>query len=192
MSDSKPGANLPKARLSHLGLCATDLATMEAFYCRFLGMTVTDRGEAAGMRIVFLSRDPNEHHQLVLTSGRPRGLPQNQNNPMFGPVVNQISFRLDSLADLRKLHAHIRDNYATEFLVGNHGIAWSVYFPDPEGNIVELFVDSEWYVEQPVLEPFDLSASDDAILAHTRALCQRGPRFQSMDEWRRTIAQQMR
>jgi catechol-2,3-dioxygenase len=190
VSKSKSAA-LPRARLSHLGLCTSDLAKMEAFYTRFLGMTVTDRGQAAGMDIVFLSRDPEEHHQLVLTSGRPRGLPQNQNNPMFGPVVNQVSFRVDSLGDLRALHAHIRDNYQTEFLIGNHGVAWSVYFPDPEGNIVELFVDSQWYVEQPVLEPLDLSASDEEILRQTQALCQRGSRYQPIEQWRRAMAQQM-
>jgi catechol-2,3-dioxygenase len=190
MSESKP-ASLPRARLSHLGLCTTDLAKMEEFYTRFLGMAVTDRGQAAGMDIVFLSRDPEEHHQLVLTSGRPRGLPQNQNNPMFGPVVNQVSFRLDSLVDLRTLHSYIRDNYSTEFLIGNHGVAWSVYFPDPEGNIVELFVDSPWYVQQPVLVPLDLAASDEEILQQTHALCQRGPGYQPIQAWRREMAQQM-
>jgi catechol 2,3-dioxygenase len=190
MSQSKP-ASLPRAQLSHLGLCTSDLAKMEAFYTHFLGMTVTDRGQAAGMEIVFLSRDPDEHHQLVLTSGRPRGLPQNLNNPMFGAVVNQVSFRLDSLADLRTLHAYIRGNYATEFLIGNHGVAWSVYFPDPEGNIIELFVDSQWYVEQPVLVPLDLAATDEEILQQTHALCQRGPRYQPIENWRRAMAKQM-
>lgn len=191
MSDSSSGAGVPLARLSHFGLCTSDLGKMENFYCRFLGMAVTDRGQAAGLSIVFLSRDPQEHHQLVLTSGRPRGLPQNQDNPMFGPVVNQISFRLDSLADLRRLHAQIRDHYPTDFLIGNHGVAWSVYFPDPEGNIVELFVDTQWYVEQPVLEPLDLAASDEEIFRQTRELCERGPRYQSMSDWRRTMARQM-
>jgi catechol 2,3-dioxygenase len=191
MNNSDLPASMPKARLSHFGLCTMDLDAMVLFYRRFLGMTVTDRGHAAGMEVVFLSRDPTEHHQLVLTSGRPRALPQNIHNEMFGAVVNQISFRLESLADLRRLHSYIRDNYATQFLLGNHGIAWSVYFPDPEGNIVELFVDTQWYVEQPVLEPLDLSAADEEILRQTRELCARGPRFKPMAQWRRDIAEQM-
>ena len=48
---------------------------MQDFYTRVLGFTVTDGGELetaeGSMTIVFLSRDPREHHQIVLASGRP-------------------------------------------------------------------------------------------------------------------------
>lgn len=28
----------------------------------------------------------------------------------------------------------------------NHGNAWSIYFADPEGNRIELYTPSPWYV----------------------------------------------
>ena len=37
----------------------------------------------------------------------------------------------------------------------NHGNAWSVYFRDPEGNRIEIFCDTEWYIEQPCVEDLD-------------------------------------
>lgn len=44
------------------------------------------------MQLVFLSRDPNEHHQLVLASGRPA-----ESNPPGFNVINQISLRVPDL-----------------------------------------------------------------------------------------------
>ena len=69
---------------SHMGLSVKDISKMEDFYTRVLGFTVTDRGHAGGMKLVFLSRDPMDHHQIVLASGRPAELPANTDNPQFG------------------------------------------------------------------------------------------------------------
>jgi len=64
-----------KLTLSHVGLSCFDLARLEDFYTRVLGMTVTDRGTVPGGtdELVFLTTDPSEHHQLVLASGRTEG-----------------------------------------------------------------------------------------------------------------------
>ena len=64
----------PVASFSHFGIHVTDPARMEAFYTRVLGLLVADRGDLpGGATLVFLSRDPDEHHQMVLVSGRPPG-----------------------------------------------------------------------------------------------------------------------
>jgi catechol 2,3-dioxygenase-like lactoylglutathione lyase family enzyme len=49
---------------------------------------------------------------------------------------------------------------------------------------LEFFVDSPWFIHQPCGEPFDLSASDDEILAHTEAFCREQPGFEPYDSWR--------
>jgi catechol-2,3-dioxygenase len=180
-----------RPHFSHLGLCTLDLAAMENFYTDVLGMTVTDRGEAAGMQLVFLSGDPNEHHQIVLSTGRPRGLPQNEQNPMFGPVVNQVSFRLDDLAALREMHRRVATRGIDQILPGNHGISISLYFPDPEGNLIECFVETEWYCEQPILEVFDLDSSDEEILARAEQICRGGNRFMKAQDWKAGMAATM-
>src|SRR3546814_3488553 len=89
-------------------------------------------------------------------------MPGNTGNPMFGPCINQISFRMASIADLRDMHGRLKAaGYTDEqMLCGNHGIGWSIYFPDPEGNLLECFVDSEWYVDQPVLTPLDFRSEE--------------------------------
>jgi catechol 2,3-dioxygenase-like lactoylglutathione lyase family enzyme len=167
----------PAIAFSHLGIHVTDLARMEDFYTRGLGLLVSDRGTLpGGPTLVFLSRDPDEHHQLVLVSGRPPGVEYN--------VVNQISFKLPSLADLQTMHARMTREGVGPFRIVTHGNAWSVYFADPEGNRVELFVDTPWHTPQPMAEPFDIGAPVDRIMADTEALCRSRPGFSSRSEWR--------
>jgi catechol-2,3-dioxygenase len=168
----------PAVSFSHLGINVTDLARMEDFYSRVLGLLVADRGTIpGGTMLVFLSRDPDEHHQIVLAAGRPPGVTYN--------VVNQISFKLPTLADLQEMHARVRREGIKEFRMVTHGNAWSIYFPDPEGNRVELFVDTPWHTPQPFVEPFDVEAPVDTILAQTEALCRSRPGFMSRAEWRK-------
>jgi len=165
------------AALSHFGIHVTDIARMEEFYTRVLGLLVSDRGSLPnGPTLVFLSRDPDEHHQLVLVTGRPAEAGYN--------VVNQISFKLPTLTDLKAAHARLKEAGRKEFRIVTHGNAWSIYFPDPEGNRVELFVDTPWHTPQPFAEPLDLEAPEDAIMADTEALCRRRPGFSSRAAWR--------
>ena len=166
------------AALSHFGIHVTDIARMEAFYTRVLGLLVSDRGAlASGPTLVFLSRDPDEHHQLVLVTGRPAGGGYN--------VVNQISFKLPALDDLKTMHQRLREEGLKEFRIVTHGNAWSIYFADPEGNRVELFVDTPWHTPQPFAEPFDLEAPSATIMAETEKICRSRPGFASRAEWRR-------
>jgi catechol-2,3-dioxygenase len=167
----------PSVSFSHFGIYVTDLARMEDFYTRVLGFLVSDRGRVpGGSDLVFLSRDPDEHHQIVLATGRPPGVEFN--------VVNQISFKLPTLADLKAMHARAREEGTRQFRVVTHGNAWSVYFADPEGNRVEVFVDTPWHTPQPVVEPFDIEAPAEVIERETEALCRSRPGFMSRDEWR--------
>ena len=56
---------IPNAQLTHFGLYCQDLTGMVEFYQSTLGLVQTDGGEYfAGGQIVFLSRNPQEHHQL--------------------------------------------------------------------------------------------------------------------------------
>ena len=78
---------MPDAQLCHIGLYAFDLEKMVDFYSRIFGLVVTDRGHSArGFDIAFLSRDPIEHHQIAIASGRPKDA--------VHTTINQISFRV--------------------------------------------------------------------------------------------------
>jgi catechol 2,3-dioxygenase len=182
---------VPNLMFSHMGFACSDMAKMEDFYTRVMGFTVTDRGEVLGLNLVFLSRDPMDHHQLILVSGRPDNLPPNPFNTQFGSVINQISFRVASLADLRMLKATLEKEKIQSIFLGNHGIAWSIYCHDPDGNNLELFVDTEWYFPQPFLIPLDLSESDEVIRSKTLEIAKAQPGFEMYADWRKRIGARM-
>jgi catechol 2,3-dioxygenase-like lactoylglutathione lyase family enzyme len=161
---------------SHVGIHVTDMARMVDFYTGFLGFAVSDRGESSqGGELVFLTRDPREHHQLVLASGRPANLAFN--------IINQLSFRVDSLDTLRELHRGIADEGVVELGPVTHGNALSVYLRDPEGNRIELLIDTPWYVEQPCRVPVDFSLPDDALWASIEKDVHGLPGFKPRAAW---------
>lgn len=175
-------SQLPAISFSHVGVYVKDMEKMVAFYQRLLGLVVTDRGPLRDGEIVFLSRDTIDHHQIALVSGR----------TSEETTVNQLAFRLGSLGDLRRM----RDLVAADVDAGDcvaitHGNAWSIYFPDPEGNRIEFFVDSPFYVQQPQGRAFDLSLSDDEIQASTREQFAGEPGFKPVEEWRAEFAQRL-
>ncbi len=178
---SKPPKNLS---FSHLGFFVHDMEKMERFYTQILGFVPTDRGVARGRPIVFLSRDPREHHQIVLVEGRTGALDDK--------VINQISLRVDELDDLRQLMPAIEaDPGVSEIDPINHGIAFSIYFRDPENNRLEIFCDAPWYVDQPMIEKLDLSLSDEDILSNTERNIRELPGFQPIADWRAAFTKKL-
>lgn len=162
--------------LSHVGVFVTDMPKMVDFYTHFLGFAESDRGETStGGEIVFLTRDPREHHQFVLATGRPPDLGYN--------IVNQLSFRVDSLDTLRELQRGLEKEHATELGPVSHGNALSVYLHDPEKNRVELLIDTPWYVPQPCRIPVDLSLPDNELWATLEKQARALPGFRTREAW---------
>jgi len=159
-----------------MGMFVTDPGRMEDFYTRLLGFRVTDRGKLGSTDLVFLSRDPREHHQIVLASGRPGAAGFNS--------INQISFRMADFAGLREMHRRLQKEGVPDLAPVSHGNALSVYFKDPEGNRIELFVDTPWYVEQPVRIAMDMKLSDAEIWAWAEREARARPGFRPVEDWR--------
>ena len=177
----------PALTFSHFGFFVRDIERMTDFYTRVLGFVVSDRGEIktpnGPMSFVFLTRDPREHHQIVLASGRLDNLPFN--------AINQISFRVGSLAALRDFHRGLAKEAVTEVTPVTHGNALSIYFRDPEGNRIELFLDTPWYVDQPCREPLDLTQPEETIWAGAEKHARTLPGFKPRAVWEQEMARRM-
>jgi catechol 2,3-dioxygenase len=173
----------PPLRFSHIGLFVTDMARMLDCYGRVLGFAVTDQGRLGDVLLTFLSRDAREHHQIVLVEGRPPG--------QADRIVNQVSFRVDTLWDLQRFYRRVRAEGLRELAPVSHGNAWSIYFRDPEGNRVEIFTDTPWHVPQPVREPVDLDRPEDEIRRETEAFCRTRSGFMPMADWRAGLARRI-
>lgn len=171
----------PRMAFSHIGLYVADMTTMVSFYTEVLGFSITDQAHIRGADVVFLSRNPDEHHQIVLVPGR---------SPQSPSTVNQISFRVVSLPELRRLHAQLVDLEMPGLNPTNHGGSWSVYFLDPESNRIELFAQTPWYMP-PVSAPLDFALSDDEIYKVTHAMVRATPGSMKRAEWRSRLQQRL-
>ena len=168
--------------LSHVGLFVRDMQRMSNFYMKLFGLRITDKGRGRTFQndLVFLSAHPEHHHQLVLSSGRPA-------DAGFSTVM-QLSFKVRSIDDLRRISAAAPPLGASNLFALNHGNALSVYFSDPEGTTVEVYFDTPYYVAQPHGDPLDLSKTNEQILRETESTCRADPSFMTADEWRRQFA----
>ena len=164
---------------SHFGIFVTDLERMVDFYTKLFGLTITDRGRGRNFQsdLVFMSASPDQHHQRVLASGRPA-------DAQFSTVM-QVSFIVPAIQHLRDIRALALELGATQMRGLNHGNSLSVYFADPEGNTVEVYTDTPYYVAQPHGDPLDLAKSDEEILRETEAIVRQDPTFMPLDEGRK-------
>lgn len=141
---ARKGAKV-KLAWSHAFLNVGDLQGMVNFYTQFLGFEVQDRTD----RVVFLSQQDDEHHQIALSAVD--RLPDARSSR-----VNHFAFRLNRFDELMELYRRLKGRSDQHRIVPvTHGNTWSLYFHDPEGNGLEVFCDTPWEIRQPYAEPWD-------------------------------------
>ncbi len=119
-------------QLGHIVLRVRDVEKSEKFYQDVLGLHTTNK--RAG-RMVFMSAGDSSSHELALMSLGP-------NAP--GPESNRVglyhfAWEMESLDDLRRLYAEMKQKGVKIGGIGDHGISLGVYFFDPDGNEIEAF-----------------------------------------------------
>ena len=183
----------PRMKFSHLGLVVSDLEAMQDFYTRVLGFELTDKGTTgSGATMAFLTLDPAEHHQVFLVDGKPDGeLPANRFMPGTGPVLHHLSFRLASLQQLRRMFDRLGAESDRKIDTVTHGVCWALYTTDPEGNSLEFFADTPWYIELPFLRPIDFSKSDDVLFSETEEMCRAAPGFRAHADFNAELARRV-
>lgn len=115
-------------KLSHVHLKVNDIKSVKPFYEEFFGMTVSDDLGT----FVFLTNQTT-HHTLAL-----------QQTPTEFTSASQklyhIAFEVNSEEELYGFARRLRSSNI-QFSAVDHGISWAIYFNDPEGTGLELFLD---------------------------------------------------
>ena len=151
---------MPKVTsLGHLGLYVKDVERSVAFYREILGLQVSDRSPRGAVFMTAQDRVA-EHHELLVAPGREGD----------GKVLQQISFRCGSLADVKEFYRIFLEREVPIQRVVTHGNTVSIYFEDPDNNTIEVYWPTGIDVPQPFGQPMDLNKSDDEILSRVRQL----------------------
>ncbi len=129
--------------LGHVVLRVTDRDRAERFYNGVLGLPVCARLDQGGMKMAFFTL--GNHHDFAVmevkddTDGKPRR----------GAGLDHVAFNIGtSLDELREARATLEAAGVSTTPI-DHEVSKSLYFQDPDGNGVEVYVDASqvWRTE---------------------------------------------
>ena len=153
---------MPKVSgLGHVGIYVHDLMKQRDFYSRVMGLEIADE-DIEGRGMVFLSAHPDEeHHEFVIMEGR--------TGDANAQVIQQLSFKVDTLAELKDFHTVFKNEGVEIQRTVSHGNAFGMYASDPEGNTIEVYYKTGFPVPQPHGDPVDLDASEEELIDIARS-----------------------
>lgn len=122
---------MTRPHLGHVHLKVTDLDRAVDFYTGLLELEITERHT----NFAFLSFG-NHHHDLALQAHPDASSPPPRTTGLY-----HVAFEVDSPEALGDAYEWLRERDITVRPV-DHGISKALYFDDPDGNGVELYVDT--------------------------------------------------
>jgi catechol-2,3-dioxygenase len=123
---------MPLKKLGHVVLKVRDLARAEAFYTSVVGLRVT--GRLPG-RMVFFGVPGNEaSHDLGVWQVGPDALPPDPKQV----GLFHVAWQVERPEDLETLYRDLLARGVRVHGTTDHGTNLSVYFEDPDGNMLEF------------------------------------------------------
>ena len=124
-------ASAAPSLVGHVHLNVRALAPAIGFYTEVLGLDVAEREG----RYAFLSWG-ERHHDVAL-----QALGDDAAEPSRGVGLYHVAFEVSEPATLTTIHERLRERDVSASPV-DHGISKALYFRDPDGNEIEVYVDT--------------------------------------------------
>ncbi len=121
--------------LGHVVLRVTDRARAEKFYSDVLGLPICARYDENGMKMAFFTL--GNHHDFAVLEVSGEGSTQSPS----AVGLHHVAFKIgDSLDQLREAKVKLE---AAGLILDpvDHEVTKSLYFKDPDGNGIEVYVD---------------------------------------------------
>lgn len=118
-------------KLAHVVLRTANFPAMHSFYLTFLGATDT----FANDEVAFMTYD-SEHHRIALISN-----PKLRPKDLKTSGLEHIAFTFPTLSNLLLAYRERKAHGITPVFCVNHGPTISIYYRDPDGNMLETQVD---------------------------------------------------
>lgn len=144
-------------KLAHVVFRTAQFEQMRNFYVTLLNARVAWESPA----ICFMSYD-DEHHRVVIVQ-MPHLQPQNP----IGAGLEHYAFTYETLGDLLANYSRLKKVGIEPVWCINHGFTTSIYYRDPDGNMIETqfdnmtteeadsFMRGEYFAQNPIGVDFD-------------------------------------
>jgi len=128
--------------LGHVVIKVSDQQRAEDFYHGVLGLPIAARGKQPPMTFFSLG---NHHDFAIVALGKDAASAGDNAVGLF-----HVAFKIgDDIETLREARAHL-DKAGVESTPVDHEVTQSLYFADPDGNVIELYVDvSDAWKKEP-------------------------------------------
>src|SRR4030088_1926818 len=142
-------------QLGHVSVPAKDPEKLAGFYRRLIGLEVTMAGSVPGLGdFVFLNERPQAELPMIALHTNPQG--------------RHIALQVESLEALRTVCADAKARGIPVSAALNHRVSISVYFHDPEGNMIEVYwATGRKDIDRPYADPItldDLERPEDELV----------------------------
>lgn len=122
--------------LGHVVLRVTDWARAEQFYNGLLGLPIMARFDEDGMKMTFFSLGNHHDFAVLEVSG------EGSSHAATAVGLHHVAFKIgDSLDELREAKAMLEGAGVVVTPI-DHEVTKSLYFDDPDGNNLEVYVDA--------------------------------------------------
>jgi catechol 2,3-dioxygenase len=131
-------------RIGHVLLRVADIERAKAFYCGILGFSLREQDPDHGG--VFLGLEHSSHTIDLMQAGDPRPLAgegkgngSDDLSARGAPGLGHIAFQVDTEDALRNCNFELKAHGVEVLRLMDHVSQKSIYFRDPDGNILEIY-----------------------------------------------------
>ena len=125
--------------LGHVNLWVADLERSSAFYHDVLGFPKVASGVLKERRVAFFSLG-SRHHDLALVEVGPSSAAENPIRQRLNHIGLKVGNHVD---DLRRMRDWLVRHGAAPYGYVDHCVCQSSHVHDPDGNVIELYVDGD-------------------------------------------------
>jgi len=156
----QPEPNMDIAHLGHLELLTPTFDKSVRFFVDVMGMTVSgEKGDSVYLR----AYDDYERYTLKLTASKTNGM-------------KHVAYRCRSPQALERRAAALKGSgFDIGWTDGDLGHGKTFVCKDPDGHVIELYFETEWYEAPPELKP--------SLKNQAQAFPGRGCNVRRLDHW---------